>query len=175
MGRSGGGLRDHGARALDHRSRRERPRRGTAAERPGAAQGWRPATSVRAGTRRCRGSARIVEPATLGDPVRPLLWVSKSHDKLAVALAEDGPQDQRQQRVASCCRRSATAGSRTARPTRARSIPTATRSSSTSTPRWLRRRPRASPSSRSTPRRRSWSATTRTAAPTIARRAIRGA
>ena len=31
---------------------------------------------------------RIVEPATLGCPVRPLLWVSKSHDKLAVALRE---------------------------------------------------------------------------------------
>ena len=29
---------------------------------------------------------RILEPATLGCPVRPLLWVSKSHDKLAVAL-----------------------------------------------------------------------------------------
>src|SRR5580693_8532091 len=28
---------------------------------------------------------RIVEPVTLGCPVRPLLWVSKSHDKLAVA------------------------------------------------------------------------------------------
>jgi len=33
---------------------------------------------------------RIVEPATLGDPVRPLLWVSKSHDKLAAALREMG-------------------------------------------------------------------------------------
>ena len=33
---------------------------------------------------------RIVEPATLGDPVRPLLWVSKSHDKLAAALSEMG-------------------------------------------------------------------------------------
>ena len=32
----------------------------------------------------------IVEPATLGDPVRPLLWVSKSHDKLAAALSEMG-------------------------------------------------------------------------------------
>ena len=31
---------------------------------------------------------RIVEPATLRCPVRPLLWVSKSHDKLAVALGE---------------------------------------------------------------------------------------
>lgn len=29
---------------------------------------------------------RLVEPITLGDPMRPLLWVSKSHAKLAVAL-----------------------------------------------------------------------------------------
>ena len=29
---------------------------------------------------------RLVEPATLGDPMRPLLWVSKSMDKLAAAL-----------------------------------------------------------------------------------------
>jgi hypothetical protein len=33
---------------------------------------------------------RIVEPATLGDPVRPLLWVSKSLDKLASALTAMG-------------------------------------------------------------------------------------
>jgi hypothetical protein len=33
---------------------------------------------------------RIVEPATLGDPMRALLWVSKSHDKLAAALREMG-------------------------------------------------------------------------------------
>lgn len=33
---------------------------------------------------------RLVEPATLGDPVRPLLWVSKSLDKLASALAAVG-------------------------------------------------------------------------------------
>src|SRR5664280_145744 len=33
---------------------------------------------------------RIIEPATLGDPMRPLLWVSKSHDKLAVALQKSG-------------------------------------------------------------------------------------
>ena len=32
----------------------------------------------------------IIEPATLGDPMRPLMWVSKSHDKLAVALREKG-------------------------------------------------------------------------------------
>ena len=29
---------------------------------------------------------RLVEPATLGDPIRPLLWVSKSLDKLTCAL-----------------------------------------------------------------------------------------
>jgi hypothetical protein len=32
----------------------------------------------------------IIEPATFGDPMRPLLWVSKSHDKLAVALRNKG-------------------------------------------------------------------------------------
>src|SRR5258708_17781089 len=32
----------------------------------------------------------LVEPATRGDPVRPLLWVSKSLDKLAAGLAEMG-------------------------------------------------------------------------------------
>src|SRR5271157_6048200 len=33
---------------------------------------------------------RLVEPATLGDPSRPLLWVSKSLDKLASALVAMG-------------------------------------------------------------------------------------
>lgn len=33
---------------------------------------------------------RLVEPATLGDPERPLLWVSKSLDKLARALGDMG-------------------------------------------------------------------------------------
>ena len=33
---------------------------------------------------------RLVEPATLGDPMRPLLWVSKSHAKLADALSAMG-------------------------------------------------------------------------------------
>src|SRR5215813_2814416 len=33
---------------------------------------------------------RLIEPATLGDPTRPLLWVSKSLDKLASALADMG-------------------------------------------------------------------------------------
>ena len=33
---------------------------------------------------------RIVDPATLGDPMRPLIWVSKSMDKLAAALTASG-------------------------------------------------------------------------------------
>ena len=33
---------------------------------------------------------RLVEPATLGDPMRPLIWVSKSMDKLADALTKMG-------------------------------------------------------------------------------------
>src|SRR6202521_4512999 len=33
---------------------------------------------------------RLVEPATLGDPMRPLIWVSKSMNKLAAALTEMG-------------------------------------------------------------------------------------
>ena len=32
----------------------------------------------------------LVEPATLGDPMRPLLWVSKSPDKLSSALGDMG-------------------------------------------------------------------------------------
>ncbi len=35
---------------------------------------------------------RLVEPATMGDPMRPLLWVSKSHAKLAAALCTMGHQ-----------------------------------------------------------------------------------
>jgi hypothetical protein len=33
---------------------------------------------------------QLVEPATMGDPTRPLMWVSKSHAKLAAALCETG-------------------------------------------------------------------------------------
>ena len=33
---------------------------------------------------------RLAEPATMGDPMRPLKWVSKSPAKLAAALQEDG-------------------------------------------------------------------------------------
>ena len=33
---------------------------------------------------------RLVAPATLGDPMRPLIWVSKSMEKLAATLTEMG-------------------------------------------------------------------------------------
>jgi hypothetical protein len=33
---------------------------------------------------------RLLEPATMGDPMRPLLWVSKSHAKLAAELRKMG-------------------------------------------------------------------------------------
>jgi len=33
---------------------------------------------------------QLVEPAIMGDPMRPLQWVSKSHEKLAAQLAEKG-------------------------------------------------------------------------------------
>jgi hypothetical protein len=36
------------------------------------------------------GLRRLLEPATKGDPMRPLLWVSKSHAKLAAALCAMG-------------------------------------------------------------------------------------
>src|SRR5271167_3116661 len=35
---------------------------------------------------------QLLEPATMGDPMRPLLWVSKSHAKLAQALRAIGHQ-----------------------------------------------------------------------------------
>ena len=93
----------------------------------------------------------IIEPATLGDPMRPLLWVSKSHDKVAVALHKKGHEIS----ASSVKRLLPTLGSRTARPTRAQSIPTAMRNSSISTPGRSRHRSRGSPSSRSIPRRKS--------------------
>ena len=33
---------------------------------------------------------RVLEPVTMGDPMRPLMWVSKSREKLAAALREMG-------------------------------------------------------------------------------------
>ena len=97
---------------------------------------------------------RLVEPATLGDPIRPLLWVSKSHDKLAVALAEMGHSIS----ANSVRKLLAELGFSPAVEPQSHegtSIPTATRNSSTSTPGGSRRRRQANPSSPSIRRRKS--------------------
>ncbi len=62
----------------------------TPAERPGAPQGWRPAASFEPGRDADRDLRSLVEPATRGDPMRPLLWMSKSRDNLADALQKQG-------------------------------------------------------------------------------------
>jgi hypothetical protein len=38
---------------------------------------------------------QLLEPATMGDPMRPLLWVSKSHAKLAEARPQWGTKSRR--------------------------------------------------------------------------------
>ena len=38
---------------------------------------------------------QLLEPATMGDPMRPLLWVSKSHAKLAAALSRWGTRSRK--------------------------------------------------------------------------------
>ena len=53
-------------------------------------EGGGPKQLIERDTTLLRDLKRIVEPATLGDPVRPLLWVSKSLDKLATTLAGMG-------------------------------------------------------------------------------------
>ena len=57
---------------------------------PGPAGGGGPRQLIERDATLLEDLKRIVEPATLGDPVRPLLWVSKSLDKLATALTEMG-------------------------------------------------------------------------------------
>ena len=87
---------------------------------------------------------RLAEPATMGDPMRPLKWVSKSPAKLAAALNEGG-HEVSANTVAKLLRRSSnTRASSIARRTKARAIPIATRSSSTSTRRSSRPRRRGS-------------------------------
>ena len=117
---------------------------------------------------------RLVEPATLGDPMRPLIWVSKSMDKLAATLTAMGhpisADTVRKELVklgfSRQLNRKADEGSK---------HPDRTRNSNTSTRKLSLHRRSGSRSSPLTPRRRSWSATSRTVAPIIAPRAIRGA
>jgi len=85
---------------------------------------------------------KLLEPATLGDPMRPLLWVSKSHAKLAAALRDMGIAFQRAGFL-NCSNASAIAVKSTARARKADAIPIGTRNSSTSTrkSKRIRRRP----------------------------------
>src|SRR5271165_6120960 len=43
--------------------------------------------------------ARLVETATLGDPVRPLIWVCQEHGQTCSNADGDGPSDQRRHRA----------------------------------------------------------------------------
>lgn len=117
---------------------------------------------------------RLVEPDTLGDPMRPLIWVSKSMDKLAATLTAMGhpisADTVRRELVKLGFSRQSIA-----RRMKVPNTPIATRSSNTSTRKSLRHRQNGNPSSPSTRRRRSWSATSRTAEPIIVPRALRGA
>jgi hypothetical protein len=114
---------------------------------------------------------QLVEPATMGDPMHPLLWVSKSREKLASAL-----------RGLSYAVSANTVGKMlislgipvrsTARPKKVVVILTEMASSSTSTARfWCFRRP-TSRSSRLIPRRKNLLASTRTVAAIIVRQAV---
>jgi len=115
---------------------------------------------------------RIVEPATLGDPMRPLLWVSKSHDKLAAALREMGHKIS----AVSVKRLLPTLGY--SRQTNRKADegskhPDRDAQFEHINARVVERQAAGQPAFRSIRRRRSWSATTRTAARTIVPRAIR--
>src|ERR1700732_5351301 len=103
---------------------------------------------------------RLLKPATMGDPMRPLRWVSKSHDKLARALRAMG------HKVSSSsipkllgelkyCRHS------NRKTKEGGNIPIATPNLNTSTPRSCRFKRRISRCYRSTRRRRNCSASSR--------------
>src|SRR5580693_9308920 len=86
----------------------------------------------------------LVEPTTRGDPESPLRWTCKSVRRLAEALQQQGHQVSRTLAVpwwANCSMRRVTACKATVRPRRATAIPTETRNSPTSTPKWPRRWP----------------------------------
>ena len=90
MGRSGHSVADYGSCALDdHRGGDDLDAEPLAKGKVRRAGGGRRAVAeVYPGL--IPELARLVEPATLGDPMRPLTWVSKSMDKLAETLTAMG-------------------------------------------------------------------------------------
>jgi Rhodopirellula transposase DDE domain len=117
---------------------------------------------------------RLVEPATLGDPMRPLIWVSKSMDKLAATLTAMGhpisADTVRKELVklgfSRQSNRKADEGSK--HPDRNAQFEYINK-------KVVAAQAKRQPSSPLTRRRRSWSATSRTRAQTIAPRANHGA
>ena len=86
---------------------------------------------------------RLLEPATMGDPMRPLRWVSKSHDKLATTLRAMGHKVSSWS-IPQLLGELSIAATPTARPRKAANIPTATPNSNISTPRSRSFRPKVS-------------------------------
>src|SRR5208337_5122933 len=70
MGRTGGGLRNHGSGALDHRPRPEGSRRWATAERPGSPQGWRKATASLSWLFETHSNGRTGHPSVAGSTMR---------------------------------------------------------------------------------------------------------
>ena len=85
----------------------------------------------------------LLESTTLGDPTRPLIWVSKSHAKLALALEGLGHRVSAT-RIRNCSNASAIVARSIARAWRAAIMSTGTLSSNTSTRRLKPFRPPAS-------------------------------
>jgi len=74
-------------------------------------QGWRSATSVEPDATLIEYMRSVVYPATLGDPMQPLLWVVEKPRQSRRRIAKQGSRDQRQQREETIADASATARS----------------------------------------------------------------
>lgn len=105
----------------------------------------------------------LVEPTSRGDPESPLRWTTKSTRNLADTLTEGATRPATRWSRA-CCASRATARRRPARPWKAPSTPTGMPSSAPSTTPPAATSTRACRWSASTPRRRSWPATSPTPA-----------
>ena len=115
---------------------------------------------------------RLVEPVTVGLPEQPLRWVSKSREKLSLALNEMGHTISANTVAKLLAGPLGFSRQHNRKAEEGSNIPTGTRNSSTSTRKSWRPRPPDSRSSRSIRRKRSWLETIRTAARIIGRKAI---
>jgi hypothetical protein len=90
VGRFGGGLEDRRAGPLDDRASLKDLDAPLPAIRRTRPEGGGPRPLAERDRSLLADLEHLVEPATRGDPERPLLWVSKSCDKLAAALRDIG-------------------------------------------------------------------------------------